>query len=112
MRLDGHDGFRGQKSHTTGAACRIWSHADVIGLLTAVACKQAKASDPSDYNAMTLSTVGRMTATPTPASCCCAHLEQTEGGWSVAFYTNYQQRQRPGVVGPSPCRGHVFLECP
>lgn len=79
--------FEDRKSYDRGNL-EDFDHADIIGLLRRW-LQEAKASDPSDYNAMTLSTVGR-DGHPNARIVLLRSLEQTEGGWSVAFYTNYQ----------------------
>lgn len=78
--------FEDRKSYDRGNL-EDFDHADIIGLLRRW-LQEAKASDPSDYNAMTLSTVGR-DGHPNARIVLLRSLEQTEGGWSVAFYTNY-----------------------
>ena len=66
-----------------------------------------------DYNAMTLSTVGRRRTSQCP-HCAVALLwsRPKQVGWSVAFYTNYHSAKGQELSAHPPCGGHVLLECP
>ena len=79
--------FEDRKAYAKGSLQDL-DNADIIGLLTQW-LEEAKASDPDDYNAMTLSTVGA-DGHPNARIVLLRSLEQTESGWAVAFYTNYQ----------------------
>ncbi len=79
--------FEDRKAYAKGSLQDL-DNADIIGLLTQW-LEEAKASDPDDYNAMTLSTVGG-DGHPNARIVLLRSLEHTESGWAVAFYTNYQ----------------------
>jgi len=79
--------FEDRKAYDKGSLQDL-EQSDVIGLLTEW-LNQAKASDPTDYNAMTLSTVGH-DGHPNARIVLLRSLEQSEAGWCVAFYTNYR----------------------
>lgn len=52
----------------------------------------AKAADPTDYNAMTLSTLGK-DGHPNARVVLLRSLEDIDGGPAMAFYTNYQSQK-------------------
>lgn len=82
--------FEDRKSYAKGSLQDL-EHADIMGFLKGW-LEEAKAADPDDYNAMTLSTVGR-DGHPNARIVLLRSLEQTETGWAVAFYTNYQSEK-------------------
>ncbi|MBL6619449.1 MAG: pyridoxamine 5'-phosphate oxidase [Flavobacteriales bacterium] len=53
---------------------------------------EAKQSDPQDYNAMTLSTVG-LNGHPNARVVLLRSVEEVEGAPAIAFYTNYQSEK-------------------
>ena len=82
--------FEDRKSYAKGSLQDL-EHADIMGFLKGW-LEEAKSADPDDYNAMTLSTVGR-DGHPNARIVLLRSLEQTETGWAVAFYTNYQSEK-------------------
>ena len=79
--------FEDRKAYDKGSLKDL-DHGDIIGLLKQW-LQEAKDSDPADYNAMTLSTVGD-DGHPNARIVLLRSLEESKGEWSVAFYTNYQ----------------------
>ena len=78
--------FEDRKSYAKGGLQDV-DKGDILGFLRHW-LEEAKASDPGDYNAMTLSTVGS-DGHPNARIVLLRSLEPTEAGWAVAFYTNY-----------------------
>ena len=70
--------------------------------------EEAKKADPSDYNAMTLSTVGR-DGHPNARVVLLRSVAHTEDGPAVVFYTNYNSIKGQELGGHPHAAATFFL---